>query len=350
MDQRVGAIGPMKRAARTTIREVAEEAGVSISTVSRYLNDSSRMDPQRLARIALAIKKLDYVPSVAAQSLRSRASRIVLLVVPDICNPFYSQMARTVQQLLREKGYIMALYDSDESSRELYSIKMAQQMYARGILLGSIDIKKPVIQEAMALHIPIVGLNAYQHYPFDTVHVHGSEGTYLATHHLVALGHREIAFAGGTPNTMIEESRRAGFERGMKEANLSIRSDYVVEIGFSQSDGYEAGRYFSKCRPLPTAICCANDQIALGLLAAMQERGIRIPSQVSVTGMDDTPYAKISNPSLTSVTNDSDTYAKEGVRMLFERIEGTVSGGARDVVVRHELIVRASVSAVRKGV
>ncbi|MEF9974554.1 MAG: LacI family DNA-binding transcriptional regulator [Clostridia bacterium] len=328
-----------------TIRDVAREATVSISTVSRYLNDSGCVDPNTAVRIAVVIEKLHYVPSIAAQSLRSRASRIVLLVVPDICNPFYSQMAKTVQGLLRDKGYVMTLYDSNESLQELASIRIARQMYASGILLGSIDVKEAVIHEILSSKIPIVGLNAYQEYPFDTVHVHGAEGTYLATRHLIALGHRSIGFAGGAPNTMIGISRREGYVKAMREAKFPIGEKDTIEIGFSQSDGYEAGRYFARQASMPTAICCANDEIALGLLAAMQERGIQVPKQVSVTGMDDIPYARISNPSLTSVTNDSVAFAKEGVKMLFERIEGSVTGKPRDVIVRHELIVRGSVCA-----
>lgn len=334
---------------RVTIRDVAKEAGVSTSTVSRYLNHAGNVDQNTAARIAMAMEKLRYVPSIAAQSLRMRASRIILLVVPDICNPFYSQMARTVQGLLGDKGYVMALYDSNESVHELESIRVARQMYASGILLGSIDIKKAVIDELRSANIPTVGLNAYQEYPFDTVHVHGSEGSYLAVRHLIALGHRHIGFAGGTPHSMIANSRREGFERAMHEAGVPIEPRNVIEIGFSQSDGYVAGRYFAKLETLPTAICCANDQVALGLLAAMQERGVRIPEQVSVTGMDDIPYARISNPSLTSVTNDSVAFAREGVRMLFERIEGVVTSGPRDVVIRHELIVRSSVSVPREA-
>jgi DNA-binding LacI/PurR family transcriptional regulator len=329
---------------RITIREVAREANVSTSTVSRYLGKSGQVDQNTADRIALAVKKLHYIPSIAAQSLRSRASRIVLLVVPDICNPFYSQMARTVQSLLHDRGYVMTLYDSNESLQERASIKIAQQMYASGVLLASIDIKEATIKDLEASRIPTVGLNAYQEYPFDTVHVQGSEGTYLAVRHLIMLGHKRIGFSGGTPNSMIGISRREGYQRAMREASLPIDAGLVLENGFSQSDGYEAGRYFARCTPMPTAICCANDQIALGLLAAMQERGIKIPQQVSVTGMDDIPYSRISNPGLTSVTNDSVAFAREGVRMLFERIDGIVTGAPRDVVIRHELILRASVS------
>lgn len=257
-------------------------------------------------------------------------------------------MAKTVQKLLGDRGYVMALYDSNESMEERESIRVARQMYASGILLGSIDVKKEVIADLQNANIPTVGLNAYREYPFDTVHVHGSEGSYLAVRHLTALGHRCIGFAGGTPHSMIADSRREGFERAMHEAGIPIDPKNVIEIGFSQSDGYAAGRYFAKLDVLPTAICCANDQVALGLLAAMQEHGVHIPQQLSVTGMDDIPYARISSPSLTSVTNDSVAFAREGVRMLFERIEGLVTGEPRDVVVRHELIVRSSVSVPRE--
>ncbi len=333
---------------RVTIRDVARDAEVSTSTVSRYLNHSGNVDQQTAGRIALAMERLRYVPSIAAQPLRMRASRIVLLVVPDICNPFYSLMAKTVQKLLGDRGYVMALYDSNESMEEWESIRVARQMYASGILLGSVDVKKEVIADLQNANIPTVGLNAYREYPFDTVHVHGSEGSYLAVRHLIALGHRCIGFAGGTPHSMIADSRREGFERAMHEAGIPIDPKNVIEIGFSQSDGYAAGRYFAKLDVLPTAICCANDQVALGLLAAMQEHGVHIPQQLSVTGMDDIPYARISSPSLTSVTNDSVAFAREGVRMLFERIEGLVTGEPRDVVVRHELIVRSSVSVPRE--
>ena len=326
-----------------TIREVAQKAGVSISTVSRYLNGMQGVSQRNASQIALAIEQTNYAPSIAAQSMRNKTSKSVLLSVPDICNPFYSRMAKRIQQLLMENGYAMILFDSNESNQEGKAIQLAQQMYVSGILLASIDMKERIVKEALSLNIPLVGLNAYHECPFDTVHVHGSNGTYLAVKHLIALGHTQIGFAGGTPNSMIELSRRNGYERALKEAKLQIIPENIVERGFSQTDGYELGRYFAKMVPPISAICCANDEIAMGLLYALQERGISIPGQVSVTGMDDIPYAKITNPSLTSITNDSDTFALEGVKMLLERIDGIVTGKPRDVSVRNELIIRNSV-------
>lgn len=329
---------------RVTILDVASEAGVSVSTVSRFVNKTSYVGRNTAKRIEGAIEKLQYVPNMSAQSLRSGASRNVLLVVPDMCNPFYSSMSKKVQQLLWNKSYIMTLFDSNEGVYEIEAIRLAKQMNASGILMASIDIKKEIIEELTKTHLPVVMLNAYEDNPFDTVHVHGIEGTKLAVSHLIMLGHKRIGFAGGTPHSMIGRTRRQGYEAAMAKAHLTILPEDVIEIGFSQSNGYEAGRYFANMDSLPTAICCANDQIALGLLAALQERNIRVPEEVSVTGMDDISYASISNPSLTSVTNDSAVFAEEGVRMLFERIDGTVQGIARDVTVRNELIIRGSVA------
>lgn len=327
---------------RATIRDVAAKAQVSISTVSRFINQSGYVDTETAQRIQRAIEAIDYAPSIAARSLKSQKSRIILLVVPDICNPFYSSIAKTVQQLVGERGYVMALYDSDESTQELPAVGVAKQMYASGILLGSIDVGQDVIDALEQSNITVVGLNAYGQYPFDTVHVKGTDGTFLATQHLLSLGHTHIGFAGGTPNTMIGLSRRLGYERAMRGAGLQWAPEDMIEIGFSQFDGYEAGVYFSRQASLPTAICCANDQIALGLINAMNEHSIEVPRQVSVTGMDDIPYARTSNPSLTTVTNDSTAFSREGVRMLFERIEGVYDDRPRDVAISHDLIVRAS--------
>ncbi len=334
-----------KNSSKTTIKDIAKEAKVSISTVSRYINQSGYVEVETARRIQKAIDQTYYVPSMAARSLRNQKGAIILLVVPDISNPFYSNIAKTVQHLARERNYIMALYDSQESIQEIPSVRIAQQMYASGILLASIDIKPEMIQALMESNIPVVGLNAYQQYPFDTVHVQGSDGSYLATKHLLSLGHRFIGFAGGTPNTMIGTSRWEGFELAMKEEGATIHQEYVMEMGFSQDDGYQVGQWFLQKKQLPTAIVCANDQIAFGLLAAMYEKGIKVPEDISVTGMDDIPYAKISNPSLTTVTNDSVAFATQGLKMLFERIDGIYTQATpREVAITHQLVVRQSSS------
>lgn len=328
-----------------TIKDVAKNANVSVSTVSRYLNQSGYVDFETAQRIAKAIDETRYSPNIVARGLKTRKSHVVLLVVPDICNPFYSTMAKSTQFILSEQGYVMALFDSNESMNEMSAVSIAQQMFASGILFGSIDIKQKVIDALLNSSIPIVGINAYQQYPFDTVHVAGSTGSYLATEHLINLGHQRIGFAGGTPNTMIGASRREGYSNALKAANLPVNDKYVVELGFSQADGYCAGNYLIQQSPLPTAICCANDQIAFGVLNALNDHNILVPHQISVTGMDDVPYALISNPSLTTVTNDATAFSREGIRLLFDRINNKYALGPRSVSISHQLVIRNSTSS-----
>ena len=130
--------------------------------------------------------------------------------------------------------------------------------------------------------------------------------------------------------------------RALREAGLRPLQEDVLETGFGQEDGYRAGCFFAALRRPPTAICCANGLIALGVVQALRERGLRVPQDVSVTGMDDIPYAALSSPRLTTVTNDSGVFAREGVRMLFERIDGRYDGPAREASVAHVLVVRDS--------
>lgn len=329
-------------AKRVSIRDIARQAQVSVATVSRYINQSGYVDRDTGRLIEQAIQATGYTPSMAARSLKTHKSRIILLVVPDICNPFYSSMAKEVQGLVGSMGYVMALYDSKESTEEMQAVDLADQMYASGILLASINIRKEVIHKLQKGRCPVVGLNAYEEYPFDTVHVRGIMGTYLSTGHLIDMGHTAIGYAGGTPNSMIGRSRRKGFEKAMAEAGIAVDPQLIIEKGFSQNDGYECGLYLRSLANRPSAICCANDQIALGLISALHEGGLWVPGDISVTGMDNIPYAGLASPSLTTVSNDSAAFSKEGVRMLFERIDGEYKGAPREVVVGHELIIRAS--------
>lgn len=332
---------------RATIRDVAQEANVSIATVSRYLNKVTAVSDDTARRIRNAIAATQYTPSMAARALKNQDSRTILLIVPDICNPFYSQMAKTAQQLARAQDYILMLYDSNEDfNEEIHAIDFARQMQASGILYASIDIKPRVIQELEQCDMPIVGLNAYvENFHYDVVHVHRDGGTSLAVKHLLALGHTNIMYAGGTPGSMIARSRREGFEAAMREAGLAWSDEHIFEMGFTQEDGFKAGRYFSTFKPLPTAICCANDQIALGLMDALAGAGISVPGDVSITGMDNIPYGRTSTPSLTTVTNDSEMFAKIGMELLFDRLDERYAEAPRLRDVPNTLIARGSTAA-----
>lgn len=327
-----------------TIKDVAAKANVSVTTVSRYINDAEHVSAKCAEKIRSAITETGYQPNLMARSLKTQKSHTIVLIVPDICNPFYSLMAKTVQRIARTHNYLISFCDTDgEENQEVAAICAAQQQNACGILFASIDIKPQVIEQMKRAQIPIVGLNAYSNdFPFDSVHVLQNGGTYIAMQHLIELKHSRIVYAGGTPSSMIARNRREGYELAMREFGLHWSEQDIFEMGFSQEDGYKAGRYFSTFTPLPTAICCANDQIALGVIDALQSVGLSVPEDISVTGMDDIPYSRTSKPSLTTITNDGAQYAQIGMSLLLERVSGKYDGKKRSTSVPNTLILRQS--------
>lgn len=328
---------------RTTIRDVARVANVSMTTVSRYLNNTGYISNDARECIKEAIRQTGYAPSIMARGLKALKSSFIVLVVPDICNPFYSQMAKTVQAMAQAAGYGLVLLDSnEEEGKEAEGVLFAAQMYAAGIVMASINSCAHISPLIRQLKIATVGLSSYDEpEDFDLVTVAKTGGMDLLVAYLANLGHRDIVFAGGRPQSGITVERLAGFKRQMKLEGLPVREDSVYETGFTQEDGYRAGMWFSHRTPLPTAICCANDMMAFGVIGALTDRGIRVPEDVSVAGMDNIPYAAISKPRLTTVTNNSILFAEKAFEMLSARIGG-FDGPPRHFEVPNTLVLRDS--------
>lgn len=328
---------------RPTIKEIANEAGVSSATVSRFINKSGYVNEETAARIQKAVEKFNFRPSQIARSLKTQSTHNLALIVPDIQNPFYSRMANRVQHLLLSRGYTVTLLDSGgEPAMEMKCLHVAASISVDGILFASISAQLAILEELEKLRIPVVMINSYDSCPFDSVHGVRCESTYLATKHLIRLGHRRIGYAGGTMHTAIENSRYGGYCKAMQEAGLKVDPSMVFEMGFNSDSGKKSGAYFTALEQMPTAICCGNDLIALGVLQVFQKKGIRVPQDVSLTGVDNIIYGELSSPPLTSVINDSDEFADKAVSALFDRIEGRYTGEPREYRIERQLVVRGS--------
>lgn len=334
---------------RITIKDVAREAGVSVTTVSRALNNADRIDAKTKEHIREVIERLGYRPNTAAQSLKTQTTRNILLVVPDISNPFYANLAKYLQALVKQKNYNITLYNTNENLKEeLAAIETAEEICAGGIVFASVSSNQCIIDALSATRISTVLLNSYLACEFDTVHGEVNAGTCLSTNHLIANGHTRIAYAGASTEGTIGHSRKKGYVLALKAAGIKPDNRLSFEMGFTEDSGYKAGKYFASLKPRPTAICCANDIIAMGVLTALHEDGIRVPEDISVVGMDDIIYSRISRPPLTSVTNDSQQFAENAFKMLFERIEQKYKGKPREVVLKRELVVRESVAQIEQ--
>lgn len=330
-----------------TIKEIAKEAQVSVATVSRYLNGSGYVDDDTGARIAEVVKKLDYHPNRMAQGLKSKATKNVALIVPDIQNPFYSTMAVTAQQSMMQQGYTVTLFNTyGEERMELESIRTVEKIGADGIIFAGVVLQDEIGEAMKRSGIPAVVANVSEMADFDTVEGDAGTSTYMTTRYLLEMGHTKIGFAGAAIGNASSKNRRNGYVKALREAGIEIRKEYIFEMGqiLNSEAGLKGGYYFSALEDSPTAICCSNDLLALGIYQAFHQLKIRIPEEVSVTGVDDIMYAALCNPGLTTVTNDSRSYADVAVKALLERMQGKYTGAPRDYHVESTLIMRDSVS------
>lgn len=327
-----------------TLNDVAAEAGVSNATVSRFVNGKTFIAEDKARLIEDAIKKLGYKPNRIARNLKLSRAMQVMIVVPDIKNPYYAQMYATVQQLAYKKNYSVILFNTDEEAKnELDAIQLANELGCDGLIFCSTFDNDKIIHSLKGLTIPVVTSNTFGSMLFDTVHgIKSGQGVYIGTRHLIDYGHTRIGYAGGKIGSILNDRRLSGYKRAAEEAGLPARADYVFAKSFDVEGGFYAGEYFNSLSQPPTAIACANDMIAIGVMQYYTREGKSVPGDVSVVGMDNIQIAEFFKPALTTVTNDSREFARNAMELLFSRIEGIYDGPPREACCGRELIVRQS--------
>lgn len=368
--------GRERRTGRTTVHDVAARAGVSIGTVSHVISGRQHVAPETRQRVEDAMVALGYRPNRIARSLILQHTRTLGMVIPDVANPFFGDLMRGVEEVARERGHsvLFGNSDNDGDQEDRYVeefierrvdgllIVVAAHRPARSPARAAATAEAPLDPRAstdagcegdadlMALGrladlptaLPVVALDRLpDHWSHDAVVGDSRAGVALGVEHLVDLGHRRLGFIGGDPALATGRERRAGFEAAL--GDLGIRPVWVSDGAFSLDSGraQAASLFASPPTTWPTAIVAANDLLALGVLLAVRERGLRVPDDVSLIGFDDIAYARLSDPPLTTVRQPAREMGAMGARLVFRRLDGEV-GPPEVVVVRPELVVRSS--------
>ncbi len=334
----------MQHGERVTISDVARQAGVSVASVSRVIHGNASVADDIRQRVRRAVEELGYVPDRSAQILKTGRSHTILHVVPDIMNPYYAAMYRSLRGMAAEHGYQTVLFDTEEKAElELRAVASLSENGYDGMVFASIGRDAAVLNALKAAGRPVVLTCDFEQTDIDAYFGVAGRGVYTAAKHLLDLGHRRVAYAGGQPKSIINITRRGGYLQALKDAGIPADHDLIFEMDFSMNGGYRAGIYFSAIPSRPTAICAANDMIAMGVMQALQERGVRVPDDVSVTGEDDIPFARICRPPLTTIQNSGENASSKALRLLLDRIEGGYEGDARIFAVSDRtLILRGS--------
>jgi LacI family transcriptional regulator len=319
-----------------TIKDVAERAHVSVATVSHVINGTRPVSDELRTRVQEAMEALHYRPNRLARSLRRGETKTLGMMIPDINEPFFTEIARHVEDCAYEKGYSVILCNTDrDPSKALFYTRLLVERQVDGIVFVAISIgSEPApggdqlasIRARMSRvlkddHVPIVVIERdWPDYQADAVLADNVEGGKLAVRHLAELGHRRIGCIRGGGAILTFEGRLLGYSEGLAEMGIELRPDLVVEGSVRLYGGYRATRQLLALDEPPTAIFANNDLMGIGAIHAAGEMGIRVPDDVSVVGFDDVRMASLANPGLTTIAQPKREMSEHAIDMLLARI------------------------------
>lgn len=329
-------------ASRSAVKlvDVAAQAGVSVATVSRVLNGNPQVDPELAERVRAAAGSLGYRPNAVARNLRRRHTLVWALVVTDVTNPFYTAVARGVEDVASAAGYSVLLGNSDElPEKEARYLGVAAEERVAGVIIGPCDDDSPVAP-LLASSIPVVAVDRRLRTGVDTVLAHSLDGAARATQHLIDEGWQRPACVSGPTDVETAEHRVAGYRRVIERHGLP---DLVERVPFQVEGGREgAGRLLDRSDP-PDSFLVANSVLALGVLAELQHRSHRLGSDIGLITFDDAPWTSLTTPPTSVVTQPAYQIGVEAGRTLVQRIEeADVSTNPRMITFDTELIIRES--------
>jgi DNA-binding LacI/PurR family transcriptional regulator len=325
-----------------SIKDIARLAGVSHSTVSRALNRSPLIPSETAERIQRIAKEQGYTASAVARSLVTRRTEAIGVVVTSIADPFNGEVVAGIEEAANSEGYSVILATSQgDPQREMTVVRSFRERRVDGILVASSRLGAQYQALFDELEAPIVLLN--NQHPSELAHsvsIDNMDGGYQAATHLIALGHKDIAYIGDESGLQSDEERLGGFRAAMKNARLKIRKDLVARGDGKQASGRERAAELLAMARRPTAIFCYNDMTALGVIEEIHARGWEAGREVSVVGFDDLFFTASLQPPLTTFRQPKRELGRRAMELLIAILRSQEA--ERKVVVRGQLIVRGS--------
>jgi LacI family transcriptional regulator len=329
-----------------TIRDVAREAGVSVSTVSRVLNNKDDVAPQTYERVRRVIEQMGYTSSLAARSMRNSRTNVIGLIMPEVGDPFAIQVMRGVNQTITELGYDLIIYTSGTIRMQS---KAERERYYVSLLNGSVVEGTIIVTPAatrFSTSAPVVAVDPNNESPdCPSVTSTNHAGALAAMEYLIELGHRRIGFISGRPDLRSANQRFQAYLDGLAQAGIPVDPALIEAGDFSLETGRLCAQRLLALPEPPSAIFAANDQSAIGALTAAREAGLRVPQDLSLVGFDNIPETTYVHPSLTTVDQNVSHMGRLATEMLIDLIQGKPLHDSQRTTAT-QLIVRDSCQAI----
>ncbi len=330
------------------LRDVAKKAGVSVGTVSNVLNRPDVVSPKTLERVQKTIEELGFVPNGFARQLRSGYSRTIGLVVTDVANPFFTEVARGVEDAASKRDYAVFLCNSDESlEKENKYLSVLIQQQVRGVLITPADSKSHQYEVLRERGISVALLDTETKNSSQcSVSVDDVRGGEIAVEHLSLLGHKDIAWVSGPETIPQIADRTAGVMKAAKIANVSVTTIRATLMNSAQ--GEVAAKKILELKKMPSAIFCANDLLAFGVMRGLLDAGVKIPEQVSLLGYDDIAFGNSAAVPLSSISQPAYQLGVTAAELLISECEDNEDHAHQQIKFQPQLVMRASTATKKQ--
>jgi len=336
------------KSSNATLKSIATKLGVSVSTVSRVINGKSskyRISKDTQDAILKVAKELSYSPNQLARGLRLKRTNTIGYIIPDISNPFFSSIAKSVEKFARKFGYSILLCDSEENTDiEKESLQLMLNRKVDGLIISPVGLEVSHLVTISQKNIPIVLLDRYfpeLNIPFVTSDNY--QGALEAVNLLIENGHTRIACIQGLKNTSPNNDRVKGYKDAHLKHDLEIDESLLVGDSFGEENGYIETKLLLKKNLLPTAIFSISNLISLGAIRAISEEGLKIPDDISMISFDDQPYSRFLSTPMTTVSQQSSQIGQIATKLLIDQIESNRSVEAKGIFLPTKIIMRESV-------
>lgn len=328
-----------------TIKDVAKLAGVSISTVSRVINDSKPVTDEVKQRVLDVIKETGYVPNPLARSLVTKKSKLIGVIVPEVSDSFVNEILNGIEAVSKMYDYDILLVNTySDKEQELESIKLLKTKQVEGIVMLSWILDEDHVNAMKESRIPAIYISkTARNYDIYTVSTSNEDATYDMTEYLIKNGHEDIAFImTSKEETILERERRTGYERALKDNNIKI-DEKLIKYGLTDYEGgYNSMKELLDDKIIPSAVFVTGDEAAVGAINAIFDAGYNVPEDISVAGFNDTKLAKIYRPKLTTVYQPLFDMGAVAIRAIIKLINGEVVE-EKQIELPYQIMERESV-------